>query len=546
MQYAKHVSTKTTPQSEPIPGKPMVPNNAGGFTFAVDMRQRLDRFLILGSEGGSYYVSEKKLTQENAGGVIECIKADGKRTVDRIVEVSIAGRAPKNDPAIFALALAATYGDEATKRAAFGAVSSVCRIGTHLFQFASACDELRGWGRGLRRAIGNWYTSKAPDDLAYQAIKYQSRNGWSHRDLLRLAHPVIKETDPLQAVLRWIVKGTEDLGSRIVKRHKDEEELGRTYSAVGELPSVIQAFEVIKKSTSIHEVVDLIHEHNLPRECVPTQFLNEPEVWGALLEKMPLTAMIRNLGNMTKIGLLTPLSSAEQKVRLELLNIEKLKKARVHPLSILIAMKTYAQGHGMKGSGTWSPVQNVVDTLNEAFYLAFDAVEPSNKRWMLGIDVSASMGAGVAGSPVTCCEAATALALVTNRVEPYTFVGRFNVGLESVPFGRGTRLDDALTYTRNINGGGTDCSLPMVFARENNLLVDTFCVLTDSETWAGREHPVQALKKYRDKTGIPAKLIVVGMVSNGFTIADPSDPGMLDVVGFDTSVPAVMADFARG
>jgi hypothetical protein len=33
------------------------------------------------------------------------------------------------------------------------------------------------------------------------------------------------------------------------------------------------------------------------------------------------------------------------------------------------------------------------------------------------------------------------------------------------------------------------------------------------------------------------------MTSNGFTLADPNDRGMLDVVGFDTSVPAVVADF---
>jgi 60 kDa SS-A/Ro ribonucleoprotein len=46
------------------------------------------------------------------------------------------------------------------------------------------------------------------------------------------------------------------------------------------------------------------------------------------------------------------------------------------------------------------------------------------------------------------------------------------------------------------------------------------------------------------KTGISAKLIVVGMVSNGFSIADPADAGMLDVVGFDTAAPAFMADFA--
>lgn len=85
----------------------------------------------------------------------------------------------------------------------------------------------------------------------------------------------------------------------------------------------------------------------------------------------------------------------------------------------------------------------------------------------------------------------------------------------------------------------------MLYALKNKLTVDTFMVYTDSETWFGDIHPFQALKQYREQTGIPAKLVVVGMVANGFTIADSSDAGMLDVVGFDTTAPAVIADFAR-
>ena len=78
--------------------------------WAVDDWTRLDRFLILGSEGGSYYASERKLTRENAEAVLRCIAADGARVVARIVAVSDAGRAPKNDPALFALALARQAG----------------------------------------------------------------------------------------------------------------------------------------------------------------------------------------------------------------------------------------------------------------------------------------------------------------------------------------------------------------------------------------------------------------------------------------------------
>ena len=107
------------------------------------------------------------------------------------------------------------------------------------------------------------------------------------------------------------------------------------------------------------------------------------------------------------------------------------------------------------------------------------------------------------------------------------------------------RLDDVCRQLAVIPMGGTDCALPMLWATANKIPVDLFCVYTDSETWAGNVHPTQALKEYRQKLGIPAKLVVVGMVSNGFTIADPADGGQMDVVGFDTSTPTIISDFVR-
>ena len=95
--------------------------------------------------------------------------------------------------------------------------------------------------------------------------------------------------------------------------------------------------------------------------------------------------------------------------------------------------------------------------------------------------------------------------------------------------------------------GGTDCAQPMLYAIENNLLVDVFVVYTDSETKSGAIHPSEALKRYREYSRIAdAKLIVVAMTSNGFTIADPDDPGMFDMAGFDSAAPQVMREFILG
>ena len=120
-------STRSTPQSEPIPGT--VPNSAGGYSFPVDDWTRLRRFLILGSEGGTYYIGETTLTKENAQALQRCIKADGLRVVKEIVEISVAGRNPKQHPVMFALAACTGADDPVVRQMALNALPDVCRTG---------------------------------------------------------------------------------------------------------------------------------------------------------------------------------------------------------------------------------------------------------------------------------------------------------------------------------------------------------------------------------------------------------------------------------
>ena len=544
---SKWFNKNKTPQSAPIPGTSQVPNSAGGFAFAVDDWTRLDRFLILGAEGGSYYASERKLTRENAQAVLCCLQLDGRRAVERIVAISNEGRAPKNEPALFALALAAKLGDVDTRRAAFAALARVARIGTHLFHFAEYVKALGGWGRGTMRAFARWYTEMEASRLALQAVKYQSRDGWSHRDLLRKAHPVAKD-DRQQAIFHWMTKGWEGVGET---PHPDQ------------VLAMIWAFERAKSLREQKDVAllcSLVRDYRLPHECVPTEMKKHAEVWEALLPEMGLTAMVRNLGKMTEVGLLGAFSDAERLVVSRLERAEALRVARVHPLQILVALNTYARGHGEKGKLTWKPRRRIVDALDGAFYLAFKAIEPTLARTLLALDVSGSMAGGlIAGMPgITPRVGSAAMALITAAVEPnHEFVAFTNgsyrsmysareigSGISSIAISPRSRLDHVVKAVSDLPFGGTDCALPMLWAAENKVPVDIFCVYTDSETWAGDIHPVQALRAYRHKMGIGAKLVVIGMVSNGFSIADPEDGGMLDVVGFDTATPSVIADFA--
>lgn len=550
-----------TPQASAIPNSGQTKNAAGGFTWQADKWTQLNRFLILGSEGGSFYASEQKLTKDNAVQVAACIDENPVRVVDRIVEVSDKGLAIKNDPALFALAMVAGLSSPEGKRAALAALPKVARTGTHLFHFAAYVDSYRGWGRGLRSAFANWYTSKTADQVAFQAVKYQSRDGWGHRDLLRLSH-ARPSTETMDIVFKWIVKGWDSVG----EAPHDDPALRQIWAA--------ERLKVLKDDPS--RVAEMVREYRIPHEAVPTEVKNDPAVVRALLEDMPITALIRNLATYTRSGVLA-MRTAETKRAAEVItDTNRLRRGRVHPLSLLVALKTYASGHGQRGGNTWTPVNQLTQALDEAFYKAFEAVEPTEQRILIGLDVSGSMSSEMSGvSGLSAREAASALSLVIASTEPNVYpimgftgnnattwgrsrasamskspeklAGTFkDNGITPVAISKGMRLDGAVNVVRNLAFGPTDCSLPMIYAANRGLEVDTFIVYTDNETWYGDIHPAQALKLYRKETGINARLIVVAMTAGSSSIADPSDPGMLDVVGFSTDIPTVMSAFMRG
>ena len=527
------ISTRQTRQDEQADPRQRK-NRAGGYTFVQDDFARLHRFLTLGTTGGTYYASERELTQENAGLVLELARKHAAEVVAAVLDISLAGRAPKQDPALFALAAAAKLGDDDGRRAALAAVPLVARTGTHLFLFAGYLQQFGGWGRGTRRAIGNWYVDpgRTVDSVAYQVLKYRQRNGWSHADLLRLSHP--KTTEPERRELfDWVHGRPADLDG---------------------LP-LLAAFERVQAATDVTEVADVIALNRaLSWEMIPDRFLNEPKVWEALLANgLPQTALLRQLPRLTRLGLLEPLGLWARIVADQLADATGLKKARVHPVNVLVAQRTYSSGHGARGAKEWTPSQPIVDALDAAFYLAYDAVEPTGKRMLLALDVSGSMMSPVSGLPITCREASAALALVTAATESsYEIVGFTSKGdhwkpaLTRLPISPRLRLETAIRAVSELPFGGTDCSLPMQYARRRKISVDTFVAYTDSETWHGEIHPHQALQQYRREMGIDARLVVVAMTANGSTIADPSDPGMLDVSGFDSAVPGLIGDFARG
>lgn len=607
--------SKATPQNEPIPGSSQVPNNAQGYSWAVDDLTRLTRFLILGSENGTYYVGERELTRQNLATLDRLLLAGrGREVVDLIVEISQAGRAAKNDPALFALARCCAcdvHGlvtteipartrryaipegrpmrtvqlaggakreladgettsraggltltrqgqwitearpaskvqgphpeDLAVRQYALSRLREVARTGTHFLHFLSMAKQFRGWGRAYRAAAAAWYTERPERHLAYQLLKYQSRDGYSQRDGLRLAHPRPDNSDQ-QHLYHWVTKGWPGVGE---EPHPDE--------ALRQ----IWAFERAKRVKSAEEVVPLIQQYRLPREAVPTEYLTSPAVWEALLEEMPLEALLRNLATMTRVGLLKPFSAPTLDVIHRLGDSEALKRARLHPVKILAALLTYQSGHGVRSTQSWTPQREIVDALNNAFYASFAHVASSGKRVLLAIDVSSSMrGTGVNGvAGLDCHTAAAAMAMVTARAEwkevngiqvPQYQAMAFDTHAHALTISPSQRLDDIVSHVNRIGGGGTDCAAPFHWLLCQHLDVDAIITLSDSETWYGKSHPSQVLDRYRQQVGHPVRAINVQMAATQVSNNDPADRDALECVGFDTTTPQLISAFLRG
>lgn len=541
--YSSFVSPKT-PRSvtQVIPGRQadMVQNHDGAFVFGVDHWKQLDRFLVLGAAGPSYYASRKEIVTDSAGAIEKCIHEDGARVVRRATEISVAGRAPKNDPALFVLALVASLSkDKGAKLAAYKALPQVARTGTHLFHYMQYVDDLRGWGQGPMKAVSMWLAEKKPKALAVQVIKYKQRDGWSWEDVLKTVHPRQHAgkllTSQHHEIFNYALKGWESVGEA---PHSDE------------ALRVIWAAERAKAAATDKEIARLVSDYNLPWEAIDTKWLNSNLVWEALLPHTKSEALIRNLGRLTANGFIATMSAGLRTVLAKLTDAEALVADRMHPYKVLVAHKIYAQGRGNKGKLTWTPNQQVVAGLEDAFYKSFKAVEPSNVRTLCALDVSASMTSAMVtdaeGSPIMSArEASAAMAMVTARTEPQHYMVGWTSHLYELSIGAHMTLAQTIAALSKYPAEYTDGSLPLKWAMEKKVPVDAVVMYTDGEMNNG-VHPVQMLDQYQQKMGIPCKMICVAMATNKFSVADAKRNDNLDVLGFDTASPQIIADFSAG
>jgi len=729
------------PQTIGLPGQ--IANNAGGYSFPLPLEQEWMRYLIIGSksDNGSYYQCGGAIATTISRCIMAAVSSSNtcEHLIRDIVNVSLSARAPKQEMTMMSLAAAIVFPpDNVCKAQALKAINQVCRIPTHLFMLVQYIRDLsqdkakpgKGFGKGVRRALTEYYTSRNGLEIAVLVTKYKNREGWTHEDLISLLHinPAEMKDDGGRLVLEWIMKKdkperkiqanpakgivattlpakmerTEFLkrlaaiptttatttatidgqgeskgfmrtivsaigsvmgGSAAVPDVKESVKLSCPSRSVtvlfevvhpessmsGTLKLVVQDVEplqnvkqtlndigigtsfvfryngsVISSTKSLRDIsydpskkiylgagvepvvvameapasaptteLELEHESKkvaedplvatarflkallelaktgekkdtataivimeqnkkIQREHLPTELLNTPQIWNTLLSGMGMTALVRNLGKLSQVGIA---STRSQDIIKMLTDPKSVKDSKIHPLQVLVGMKTYSQGKGDLGSMTWTPNSYITTALSTTFRQAFGNVTPTGKRYMIGLDVSGSMTMCMcAGAKnITPREGSVAMAMMTLHAEGAQNVHVYGFSNIFYNFNGKIRpemtIQDAIKAT-DVPFGSTDCALPMTEALKmyysTGIVFDVFCVYTDNETYAPTMHPQVALEQYRKATGVDAKLVVVGMVANQLTIADPKDKNTLNLAGFDTSTPELISMFVRG
>lgn len=503
------------PQTSPIFGRSdMVKNNATGYSFKITPEQQLERFILMGTVGGTFYVSEQKLTVDNIQIIVDLIKTDGEKVLKTLL--ALKDRAVKQDPVVFTLALLCTYGSQNVKNLTYRAINTVCRTGTQFLTFVSEVNNMRGWSNGLRKAVANWYLTKSPEDLAYQVTKYQNRSGFTHRDVIRLSHPKTKK-DVYNSILAYVSKSKRQVNLEL-------------------LPNIIKVQEAAK-TASREETLDLIKSSSLTWEMIKTEYLNDGEILTSLLPKMGYVALLRNLNRLSAHKSL--ISKVVSKVK----DNDAIKKSKVHPFTILNALRVYSKGSGDRGSKVWDVSQKICDALNEAIYVAtINNVDASGKNVLLAVDVSRSMSHPASNSTTSCKDVAALMSALTLKTEDNSELIWFDTQVYKPNVGARTSFEDILKATPS--GGGTDCSLAFQYMLHTKVSYDAIVIYTDNETWAGKQHSLPLLEMCR-KINPDLKVIEVAAQANSYSNL-PEDKNLLRIVGFDANVNILINNFIKG
>lgn len=483
-------------------------------------------------------------------------RGGGVQLIELIRNESI--RSSRFYPFAYTLAVCARSTSQNVSQAAYAAIQTMCKTPQHLFMFLHYCQKsrnLKTWPRRHRKAIARWYTENPqyrddPMYLARHVTKYKKRHGFTHKKVLKSCHPnPSKCSADLKYILCYVTKGIA----------KANQLFAVPSSNVAEF--LIDVETIKKKRVQEEDIIRLIKKWTLTWEQIPTEFLRSKQVWKALLHFMPMTALLRNLGKLTKYGLLQPDNEEAKRVCSRIENKEILQQAKLHPIQILSSLNGYRRGRGLRANQRrWAVNQDIVQSLMVAFNTQLTStlrVPKSSKTILVAINTQISMENHVVGIPLmNCKQTATAIAMTLKVCHSLSKTVTFGSTSTAQQFDsqlhENNMIDlekvlEKIQTRRDMCSSPANFDAPFQYALDNVAGVDAVILMTDHLSPSDQGHIRLAYNKFREHS--PGTLLITVCFKNSEEVppvADPGDPKMLDVIGVDSDAVDTILSFISG
>ncbi|XP_052789326.1 RNA-binding protein RO60-like isoform X2 [Mya arenaria] len=569
--------------------------------------EKLIRFLKTGTERNFFLPGKNKSFRYLGNVVCTMMNdGEGQRVVECIKRVHADKLYHKREPLLFILAQSCHAGaNDAVKKAAYDLVNEVCANPVDLFTWLKhikICSQFtKGWGSGLRRTVNNWYNSRDPKQIAEFVTRYTHVERWSHKDVFRLSH-IKPKNDGLAFIVKVVCKGLKTAKEATPDPAPPVAKLVAYFDAVEYVKHSTDGFAAAMKLEEYE-----LHKEYVPMALLSSKEIwNSLLLNMTVKDVMTSLPALGRRAYLTMPARGTDgdpvVREIRHKVLTHLQDMESLESEQISPFFIYIAIRNYVRvfsdvkKHGGKGGkalkrehaatnedqqpqskkkkkkkgkkqdkgqgegvnkeetdenkATEKAKRNnpdIYEALHKAFRAAVEKNTPTTgKSYLLALKASSSeFQKGIRGTPsISAIEVMALMATILKKKESSVDLGFFTASLTQMKYPAEMEniiQDIGLMAVPDLTLA-CDPASPVTWALEKKRKYDVILVMSDGHETEGETSPGSSLVEYRQKMKLPnTKMVICGLASPKLEFA--TEPGMLDIGGFDATVPKIISEF---
>lgn len=486
--------------------------------------------------------------------------------IGQIVKVKKEGTSVYPDALIFTLALCVRLSkNDKLRAAAYRELKTVCPKPRDLFLFIKFFKDLNcnsgiGGGRGWKKAISQWYLSWMPLDLAQLMVKNRGYFGWTHKDVIKVAH--VKATAPYHnLLLKYALKGINTASTEFA----DNQE-----KIVIEVIEYLKSVEKFKHLTDPDEASNVLQKELHSIEMISSPLLKHSVIWQALIPHMGLKDLLDNLERLSILGFLRG-ENPIVKILVGCLDNEwKIENCGLHPSYIFIKLLDYKNNAktclemanilkhpiSQEVPPKTPPKPNLLITnaLMKLFYATIKLQKPTGLKYFVAIDVRPKMMTSRCWHcrHMHAVEAAALISICLNRVEPEgnvhlaAFSGPTGDDLVPLKVKKDSNIQEYVNYLREKESASSSVFVAKAikWAMHSKKQVDMFVVISHNQVKTVGAHP--ALKSYQTEMNSPnTKVVTCSLNGKLKNYRNVGGKQMLCICGFDNKVCRLIDAFAR-